>query len=856
MLIMNRLVVLACISLTVFPPRVSAIAKTTMTDNELYFDPALFPGSHISKEAFSRLSKADAVTPGNYKVDIYLNGNFIARKDIRFAVYDNGNTEPCFGIKTLQSTGINLSAERIKTASESQTCLRLQEVVKEAQSKFDQGHLRLDLTVPQKALVTRPRGYVAPEDLDNGASIGFVNYLANYYHVSWSGSGNSHQDSAWLSLNSGVNLGLWQYRQLSNVNWSREQGSQWQRIRSYVQRPLPEMGSQFSAGELITTGQFFSGMSFNGITLSTDDRMLPDSVRGYAPVVRGVASATAKVTVSQNGQQIYQTTVPPGAFEISDLYPTSYSGDLDVEVASADGTLRRFSVPFSAVPESIRPGLSRFNFNVGRSKESGERSPFADLTWQHGLSNSITMNSGLRLADRYQSLIAGGVYGNMLGAFGADITWSHATLPGSGAISGWMSHLSYSKTLQATRTTVSLAGYRYSSSGYRDLGDVLAQRQAASSLQHSEMRRDQQQSRFDISLSQSMQQYGNLFLSASLQRYRNSTKKDKQLQFGYSNGLRNGVSYTISAGRQYLDNRTGDRRAETITSLSLSMPLGRTNSRLASLNSNWTHSSDGGDQYQTTMAGTLDQAQTLNYNLGLQHSQRNQQTTINAGLQQRRPNASLSLNASRGSQYWQTSAAAQGAVAIHQGGITFGPYLGDTFALVEAKGATGASVFNGMQAKIDGNGYALVSSLLPYRYSMIALNPQGMAEDVDLTENERRVAPVAGAAVKIKFRTRAGKALIITALRQDNQPVPLGADVYDEAQNIAGMVAQNGQLYLRTEQHQGRLLIKWGAGADEQCQLHYRISAAEAAMPLIKKTANCRPRTYSSGPSREKYSSL
>lgn len=856
MLMMNRLVVLACISLTVFSAPVSAIAKTTMTDNDLYFDPALFPGSHISEEAFGRLSKADAVAPGSYKVDIYLNGNFIARKDIRFAVYDNDNAEPCFDMKTLHSAGIKLSADRIKAAGEAQTCLRLQEVVKEAQSKFDQAHLRLDLTLPQNALVTRPRGYVAPEDLDYGASIGFVNYLANYYHVSWSGSGNSHQDSAWLSLNSGVNLGLWQFRQQSNVNWSREQGSQWQRIRSYVQRPLPEMGSQFSAGELITTGQFFSGMSFNGITLSTDDRMLPDSVRGYAPVVRGVASATSKVTISQNGQQIYQTTVPPGAFEISDLYPTSYSGDLDVEVASADGTLRRFSVPFSAVPESIRPGLSRFNFNVGRSKESGERSPFADITWQHGLSNSITMNSGLRLADRYQSLIAGGVYGSMLGAFGADITWSNATLPGSGAISGWMSHLSYSKTIQATRTTVSLAGYRYSSSGYRDLGDVLAQRQAASGLQHSEMRRDQQQSRFDISLSQSMQQYGNLFLSASLQRYRNSTKENKQLQFGYSNGLRNGVSYTISAGRQYLDNRTDARRAETVTSLSLSMPLGRADSRLASLNSNWTRSSDGGDQYQTTVAGTLDQAQTLNYNLGVQHSQRNQQTTINAGLQQRRPNASLSLNASRGSQYWQTSAAAQGAVAIHQGGVTFGPYLGDTFALIEAKGATGASVFNGMQATIDGNGYALVPSLLPYRYSMIALNPQGMAEDVDLTENQRRVAPVAGAAVKIKFRTRAGKALIITALRQDNQPVPLGADVYDEAQTIAGMVAQNGQLYLRTDQHKGRLLIKWGAGADEQCQLDYRISAAEAAMPLIKKTANCRPRIHSSGQSREKHSSL
>lgn len=45
-------------------------------------------------------------------------------------------------------------------------------------------------------------------------------------------------------------------------------------------------------GEGFTDGHFFSGTGFRGIQLSSDDRMLPDSQRGYAPVVRGVAKAT------------------------------------------------------------------------------------------------------------------------------------------------------------------------------------------------------------------------------------------------------------------------------------------------------------------------------------------------------------------------------------------------------------------------------------------------------------------------------------------------------------------------------------------------------------------------------------
>ncbi|MCP5832333.1 fimbria/pilus outer membrane usher protein, partial [Klebsiella pneumoniae] len=93
-------------------------------------------------------------------------------------------------------------------------------------------------------------------------------------------------------------------------------------------------------------------------------------MRGYAPAIRGVAGSTSKVTVSQNGRQIYQTTVAPGPFDINDLYPTSYSGDLDVEVTGADGSVSRFSVPFSAVPESMRPGISRYGLAVGRTVDA------------------------------------------------------------------------------------------------------------------------------------------------------------------------------------------------------------------------------------------------------------------------------------------------------------------------------------------------------------------------------------------------------------------------------------------------------------------------------------------------------
>ncbi len=47
---------------------------------------------------------------------------------------------------------------------------------------------------------------------------------------------------------------------------------------------------------------------------------LPDSLKGFAPVVRGIAKSNAQITIKQNGYAIYQTYVSPGAFEISDTF--------------------------------------------------------------------------------------------------------------------------------------------------------------------------------------------------------------------------------------------------------------------------------------------------------------------------------------------------------------------------------------------------------------------------------------------------------------------------------------------------------------------------------------------------------
>lgn len=824
-------------------------------DGEYIFDQALFRGqSDHQIKLLERLSEKEDILPGFYKVDVFVNKQIIERMDLKFVEDQQKNISPCFDLVAIEKLGISEQI-LINIKKQQDQCVLLSNYIQSSSIDFNFEKLRLDISIPQNDMHNIPRGYVNSSQWDAGESIGFINYLGNYYHTSYQLQGHSQtQSAAYVSLNGGVNIGKWQYRQQSNINYSPEIGTKWTNIRSYISRPIEPIQGVLTLGQTYSSGKFFSGLSFNGLSLSSDERMLPDSLRGYAPTIQGIAKTNANVSILQNGKEIYQTTVAPGAFKISDLYPTNFNGDLIVKVREADGTISQFSVPFSAVPESLRLGASRYNLDVGKTRDIGEDTFFSNLTYQRGISNSVTLNSGLRLADGYQAGLLGGTYASHIGAFGANLTYSRANLPDENIITGWMTNLTYSKTFQPTNTTVSLAGYRYSTEGYRDLGDVIGLRNSYKHGYRWESSTYQQRSRFEITLNQSLGDYGILFLSGSAQNYRDGRDNDVQAQIGYGKAFQNGLTLNLAVMRQRyaydniinnrfdeIDSKLLDNRQDTSVNLSLSFPLGRyKKANLPNLDLAYSHAENAKEFYQSTLSGSLTQDQSLNYAVGLSHDRNMQVTTWNTNLNKRLDNSNLGLNASMSDNYWQVSTNLQGALAVHSGGITFGPYLGETFALVEAKGAEGARLFNGQGTRINHQGYALIPAITPYRYNNISLEPKGISDRVEIETNDQRIVPYAGAAVKVKFKTRMGYPLLIQAKLDADEFVPLGADVIDSQNNVIGMVGQSGQMYVRTPAKQGVLTVKWGEESDQKCDVHYQLNDELLKQTIIRLEETCK----------------
>ena len=842
---------------TVVAPLIGLALVPATACAEYYFDPALLQGSDFGKSLdLDRFNQRDNALPtGDYVLDVYLNNQLIRRQASIALVKPEGDktdVQPC-----LSPELIALSAIRTTQNVTPNICLPIDALGPKISWEVDLSSLRLNMVVPQAGLLHSPRGFIPVSEWDAGETALFLRHNTNFYHTENTDS-HLRYDYLWSNINAGFNLGLWQVRHQGNLRYADDNQTgrhyKYNAVATSVQRPLPQLDSIIAFGDNYTNSSLFGNLSFNGVKLSTDQRMWPQGKRGYAPEVRGVATTTARVVVRQQGKVIYETTVAPGAFVINDLYNTRGQGDLTVDVVEANGQVSRFTVPYSAVPDSIRPGNWNYELAMGYVRQYySVENKFIEGVLQRGMSNVLTANMGSRLADNYQAFLAGGVLATSVGAFGLNTVFSSAHVENNEKQQGWRVEASYSKTF-TTGTNLVLAAYRYSTSGYRDLQDVLGVRRQEKNgtLYYSDTLN--QRNNFSATVSQPMGDWGMLSFTGSTSDYYNNASRITQLQLGYSNSWRD-ISFNISAARQRstyssryfssvndrdFDNENQRKYTENTVSLGISIPFDFGSSR-SQINLDMNRSRDSRTA-TVGMSGTTGEKSSTSWALysGIEHNNDSgDSSTWGGNIEHRTSVGAFRAYASRGDSYQQYGLGMSGTLVAHRGGITAGPYTSDTFALVEAPGARGAKIRNGQGATVDRFGYAILPSLTPYRYNTISLDSQNMADDVELQGGSKRLVPYAGAISRVTFKTTHGKATLINTTLPDSSQPPMGADVTDSNGESVGIMGQGGQIYARLAAQSGVLFVKWGKTAAQQCQVWYQLPTTRDA-PLYQLTLPCR----------------
>jgi outer membrane usher protein len=813
----------------VLAKEVESSSRTDEVPAEIEFNSAFFPrttgGVPLDVSHFAR---GNPVYPGTYRVAVSVNDTPLGKLELRFAVTtDPLQAKPCFNRALLGRMGVDSSKLKpppLADLDSPDACRQLSELLPGASVEFDPSGQQMAVTIAQAFMQQISRGYVDPSRWEPGVNAGLLNYNFSAYHASYSGQAST---DLYLGQNSGINLGRWRFRHNGSFRSGAGEPAHYESSASYAEYAIVPWQSEVRLGDGYSEGTVFDSFGFRGVSLASDDRMLPDAQRGFAPVVRGIASSNAKVTVNQNGNVLYETTVPPGPFEIDDLYATGYGGDLDVVVTEADGTQRSFAVPYASVPQALRPGVYRYSVTAGQYRDEGLqlRSPVVAVTYQRGLTNIVTLYGGVQLAGRYGSLAFGTALNTTFGALSGDVTMASTVLPGQSRQTGQSYQIRFAKVLPATDTNLTVAAYRYSTSGYLSLANAMTMRDRLAGG-HADWSVERERGRLQLSVSQDLgPQWGSLYLTGQSQNYWSRGDADASFQFGYTHHFAR-VFYNASISRtRVVTTGQWDNRFF----VSVTVPLGRESGK-ASVTTNVSYSdTDHASQVQTTLSGTVGEHNAFSYNLSgnYDHSDRNGGAGSNASASYASSVGTLGMSAGASQNTRQYSLGMNGGAILHGDGLTFGPPLGGTNAVVEAKGARGAYINGVSSNRIDGFGYGIVPSLSPYMQNRIEIDPKGLPLDVELKTTAQDIVPLAGAVLKTRFETDTRRTVMLTGTHPDGTPLAFGSEVTNQAGDSVGQVSQGGRILARGVQETDELRVKWGEAVGESCRMEIRVNQRE-----------------------------
>ncbi|WMY73388.1 fimbria/pilus outer membrane usher protein [Buttiauxella selenatireducens] len=801
--------------------------EDTQSDSSFDSDFLRTSGQSIPPQFYS----PDTLQPGQKEVEIVVNEHSVFKTKVNFiSVADSKSAIPCLTPAILHSSQI--SSQDLSEAGkyDEQSCLNLTSHWPEAKIQYDESMQQLLITVPQAAMTTSQKAeMIDPSLWDDGVNALRLSYSSYVYHTENHGndsSDNSSNNSAYLGLNSGLNLGSWRFYSFDTFNKAQD-GWENNHDRAYAERDLASLVSRMTVGDVYanTSSDVLGVLPIRGISLETNNQMLPNDTFNYSPIVRGVARTNARVVIRQRGNIIYSQTVPAGSFAITDLTNGQIGADLDVTVEESDGSKQEFVVPYTSLPDMLRPGTWRYSLSAGRYRDDSlsQQPMVSQASLQYGF-DVMTLSDLLLVGEGYQSsAISAGFNMGRWGSVSFDWALEHHQNQSDKSqaeamdSTGHVLRAQYARRFDDTDTSLQLMGYRYQSGDFMDFSDYARWRWQNSD---DDQTRYSKKNEIQVTLNQGMGEYGNGYFTLDRNSYTDTDRTDTSVTLGYSAQIKKvnvGVSYSYQAA--YDGSEPGDR----MLSLNFSVPLdaGDKNSRNVSFTT--TNGNNTSSSQMATLSGTgLESA--LNYSLSAQHNEFGY--TPSASMGYRNSMASFNASASVGPQTRQYSAGVTGGVVAYRDGIVLSQMLGDTVAIVETPGAENIAVEGQPGVKTNRWGKAVVPSIMPYRDNALSLNTRQAAENIELLDGGIGVIPTHGAVVVRQFQTRVGRRALVNLQLTDGKPAPFGAAVW-QGKSQVGMVADNGLLYLSGVLAEDNTVIR--VDLDNHTQCEFTLPAAKSS---------------------------
>lgn len=763
-----------------------------------------------------RFSRSGYVMPGEYSLLININQQELPEQTIPFyaSVADPSVTEACLSAALVEQMGLKAEFTRQLTWWRGGQCLKISSL-EGMTVRPDLGSNTLYLSVPQAYLEYTNADWDPPSRWDDGIPGLLLDYNLNAQ------SQRQDQNDAiqkGYSLNGngvvGANVGSWRLRASWQTQIDHQTGSgqasqrdfDWTQYTAY--RAIAALRAKLTVGEDFLNSDIFDSFRYTGLSLVSDDAMLPPNLRGYAPEVSGVARTNARVVVSQQGRVLYESLVPAGPFRIQDL-SNAVSGLMDVRIEEQDGSVQTFSISTASIPYLTRPGMVRYKLASGRPTDWRHRTQgplFGSGEFSWGVSNGWSLfGGGVVAGDEYNALAVGiGRDLMALGALSFDVTQSRARLPQGETLSGGSYRLRYSKNFDQIGGQVTFAGYRFSERSFMTMGEFLEVRNLGTRSQNSK-------EMYTVSYSQQFRDIGlTAYLNYDHQTYWDRDANDRyslSLMRYFDLGRFKNLSLSMTGYRNEYNGQNDDG-----VFLSLSMPWGNGGSVSYSgtldRNDNThrvSYSDRVGDRgsYQVSSGWNRHGALASGF-----YSHQADWAQINATTSAESGSYSTVGLALQGGM----TATAEGA-ALHRVAIP-----GGTRLLVDTGGVANIPIRNyGAPVLTNRFGKAVVADINNYYRNRINIDLDKLPDNAEAMKSVVQATMTEGAIGYRRFDVVAGeKAMAVIRLADGTMP-PFGATVQNLKKRDVGIVNDGGSVYLSGIERGEKMTVHWDEKA--QCEL-------------------------------------
>lgn len=777
--------------------------------------------------------RESSIAPGYYHIDFFINKNRIFNREVEFSLMDNAenkkNLVPLLTADEWYQAGVDIPSELIKKDEKFINISLIEHTV----STLDLNRNQYVLTLPQKYINENRRQLNEVNNWDPGIPATLVNYSFSSFNHRSNGETN---DSYYGNIQSQINFDAWRFYNYST--WTRNENgkNKWNTLSNVLSRDIYSLKSELQIGDLYSSSQLFDSVKYRGLKLMTDRLMTPYQNRTYAPSVVGIANSESIITITQNGQVIYKKSVPAGPFNIIDYSPMSSGGNLYINVKESDGSEKNFIVPFSSIASLERKGEMRYSFSTGKydSHNSGDGTYLTQAEAYYGLTDYVTLYSGLLVAEKYQSFgLGSGINFGSYGAITADWLYAKSTVNHDNSLNGNAFRVNYSKNIELTNTNVSVVGYRHFDANFLNFNDAMEYKDQEYKTNEG------LKNEYTMSISQPLfSNTSSINLNSIIYKYADG-KNISSYNVGFNssiNKINYSIYYTYYDGYRYNNN---DKNTYDL-SMNISIPLTWNENYVWA---NYAVSTNNNDQtlHTARLSGTYGEKnqaswdiyqgygnKDINYSGGLNGSYKTSSAIVNAGYSYSKNRQNLNYGLS-------------GALVATQYGAVLTPSLQQTNALILTKDTANIEVINGQSVKTNSRGLAIISGMSPYQKNNISIDTKSIPADTEISNNIiSNMIPTKGALILADFDAKKGFKFLLTLETPNNSVIPMGAQA-DIGQTEKQWVSNFNQLYFVADKPQGDIQVSCKSeGKIYHCHAMYNTNNEISNNGLYILTAECK----------------